>query len=514
MSRLSPNHDSLSEKENRDPIVDRLERLWTKDSLALKQGTSERLGQYQLLEVGGFGTFGVVYKALDHELGRLVALKVPRMETLFDPDKRERFAKEAEVAAKLSHSGIVPVYEAVLSGPTPFIASQWCEGPDLDTWLTQHSPPQPRPWRELVLMMAQIADAVAYAHQQGVYHRDLKPSNILLFPVDPKPENADPISDQPDRSDRQESEAAAFAIRITDFGLAKIADSLLETRASLVIGTPLYMAPEQLDRNSSSGPPEAVDIYSMGVILFHMLTGELPVSGESYVEVLDNLRHSSPRRLIHARPELSKAIDTVCAKCLEREPHDRYESAQALAIDLRNCAADRPILGKRPTFLSRLSAWCLKPARIDNAGWFAIVSHTLLSLWLIGSVMLAAFKFEMSSEQWEGQFQMVLSGVCFSTIPVIITGVAILHRIRIAVVFAVVISFVKIGFMSNAIIRDPIFYRSLYQDGRVFSFMDLISIWCVLLILFCLSCCALAADRTHDICESPIAALWARFRSQ
>lgn len=462
-------------EESCDPFVKQLDRLWGNDLSVDTSDVGRRIGPYELLEVGGAGSFGIVYRAHDVELNRIVALKIPRMETLLNPEKRRRFALEAETAAKLSHPGIVQVYQAVLHGTTPYIASQWCDGPDLSEWLEQGSN---RTWKQSALIMAEIADAVAYAHRNGVCHRDLKPANILMSP--------DPSGN---------------SIRLTDFGLAKIADSSnIDSRSSLMLGTPLYMAPEQLNHGSEPHLPPAIDIYSLGVILFEMLTGELPVNGSSYVEVLDNVRNKKPLRLRELDSALPKSIDTICAKCLQRDPADRYSSADDLANDLRSCVADQPIRGQQPGLLKRFSSWCTRPARVANAGWFAVVSHLLISTWLIGSVVLAGIKFGMTAEQWSSQINSVLFGVCFSSFPVVVIGVAILHRIRAALAIGLIVSFVKVGFMTQAIIGNPLVYGGLYQDGRVFSFMDLVSMWGVLVALLFLLVCAFFADRKHQIC--------------
>ena len=346
--RMTSNPDSpVDPEEEQGPpsdleaLVDQLDQLWqtpeghspaapfpTTLTHAMPAGTT--LGRFQIEGLLGSGAFGVVYSAYDPRLDRRVALKLPRAEVLLDVEKRERFATEASLAAALDHPGIVPIYEAELDTPTPHLVSGLCLGPDLAKWLAKWQ--EPIPWEQAAHCMVQIAEAVEYAHRQGVFHRDLKPSNILLMPKD---------EDQ-----GVDAELCEYQPRITDFGLSKLADaSLAVTRSSMLIGTPLYMAPEQIDGSPASNMA-ATDIYSLGVILFELLAGRPPIEGDSYVEVLDKLRNQTPTSLRLLRKDIPVDLDTIAMCALAKVPEDRYQTAASLAEDLTRCVEGRPILAK------------------------------------------------------------------------------------------------------------------------------------------------------------------------
>ena len=205
-------------------LAGRLDRLWTSGVLdAAGPQTQKMVGKYQLQQIVGAGAFGVVYLARDTELGKSVALKLPRLEVLLDAQKRKRFADEAEMAARLDHPQIVRVYEARLNGPAPYIASAFCDGPNLAEWLADRE--EPSSWEAIANLMAEVADAVQHAHSQGVLHRDLKPANIML------------VADEAlagGKNDEQSSVDFPFSPRLTDFGLAKFSDlHEADTRSSL-----------------------------------------------------------------------------------------------------------------------------------------------------------------------------------------------------------------------------------------------------------------------------------------
>lgn len=352
-----------------DEVVERLKRLWT-PAAPLAVGDAElrnlRLGRYHLRELRGQGAFGVVYLARDTQLDRDVALKVPRSQVLADPDKRRRFEAEASAAAMLDHPGIVTVYEADLASPTPYMASAYCAGPDLGEWLASEHPAAT--WREAAEFVAKLADAIDYAHEGGVYHRDLKPSNVLLAPVD--------------NVTGQGGRLADYEPKITDFGLAKLAQvAIAETRSSLLLGTPLYMAPEQLE-SGRNAEPAAADVYSLGCMLYELVTGRLPIEGDSYIQVLDRLRDQPPvplRRLVPAAP---RDLERICTKCLEKDPAARYASAGELATDLRACVDGAPIQAREAGWVSRFKYWCTRPQRIRDAGWYMMCVQSMLIVWL------------------------------------------------------------------------------------------------------------------------------------
>ena len=266
--RAEQDSESAVDLPSIEEVVARLEQLWA------APGTTHgpdadlpglRFGRYQLRGLRGQGAFGVVYLARDTQLDRDVAIKIPRAQVLADVEKRGRFEAEASAAAMLDHPGIITVYEADLTGPTPYIASAFCPGPDLGEWLASEH--WPTSWSDATAFIAQLADAVQYAHERGVYHRDLKPSNVLLMPRGDCPHFTSDSGQSIEVSRETDSDGAPssgelgtvpiasaygklsdYQPKLTDFGLAKLTQmTAAETRSSLLLGTPLYMAPEQLE---------------------------------------------------------------------------------------------------------------------------------------------------------------------------------------------------------------------------------------------------------------------------
>ncbi len=351
-------------------IVERLNRLWNdvpdRQADIFPSLAGYQLGRYTIDRAVGRGAFGVVYKAYDRQLDRDVALKIPRPEVLLDKEKLRRFESEAHAAARLEHPSIVPVFEADLVGPTPYIATAYCAGPNMAQWTKDAA--APATWKDAVQLIAQLATAVQHAHEQGVVHRDLKPSNVMLVPEGDDPAPGSLSNYQP---------------RLTDFGLARLAESNFDdTGSSLLLGTPLYMAPEQLDRASPANLSAAIDVYSLGVMLFELLSGRLPIDGGSYVQVVDRLREAPPERLKKLRPDLSKELDAICAKCLEKDPAARYSSAAELANDLNSHLRGESVSVRPTSPWDRFRYWRAQPQRIRDAGWFTLCTQTVLATWL------------------------------------------------------------------------------------------------------------------------------------
>jgi WD40 repeat protein/tRNA A-37 threonylcarbamoyl transferase component Bud32 len=290
---------------------------------------------YEILGVVGCGGMGIVYKARHRELRRTVALKMLRGAALTDPEFQGRFQAEAEAVAQLQHPNIIQVFEvgtveSSAAVHSPFIALEFVEGGSLNK-LTER-PQAPRFVAELV---EKLARAVESAHRIGVVHRDLKPANILLT-ADGEP-------------------------KIADFGLAKQLGSDRDaggrffTMAGTVVGTPEYMAPEQA---RGDAPTPAVDIYALGVILYELLTGRVPFQAATPVETMNLLRLKEavpPRQLA---PNVPRDLETICLKCLEKEPGKRYATAGCLAEDLRCFLENRPIQARRTGEIERFARRC------------------------------------------------------------------------------------------------------------------------------------------------------------
>jgi serine/threonine protein kinase len=355
----------------------------------------QQLGRFLIRRQLGQGAFGMVFLADDPQLGREVALKVPRPEALLTGELRERFLREARAAAGLDHPNLVPVYEAGAVGPLCYIASTYCSGITLIDWLKERN--QLPPVRLAATLVATLADAVAHAHSRGVIHRDLKPGNVLLQGTERDPEGARSTVKEP-VGERESADADCnFIPRITDFGLAKLtidapgqrADAGdAETRSGAILGTPNYMAPEQASgKNKEIGP--AADIYALGAILYELLTGQPPFRGETILETLEQVRSRDPLPPGRLRPKLARDLETISLKCLQKESCKRYESAAALADDLRRYIAGEPIQARPIRAWERGLKWARrKPSQAMLLIVSALASIALLAVVLIYNAQL------------------------------------------------------------------------------------------------------------------------------
>jgi len=286
-----------------------------------------RIGPYEVLEEIGRGGMGVVYKARQIELDRIVALKMIRS-TYVEQEQRARFLKEARVAARLQHPNIVQVHEVGEHDGCPFLSMEYIDGGSLEQRMSR----EPLSDRQAAELIETLATAMHFAHLHGVVHRDLKPANVLLTD-DGMP-------------------------KVTDFGLAKRswgADGG-STRSGAILGTPSYMAPEQaLGRTREVRP--AADIYALGAILYELITGRPPFKAASLLETLEQVRLREPASPTRLRPKLPRDLETICNRCLQKEPSSRYASAQALADDLRRFLRGEPIEARPIGLLERAGKW-------------------------------------------------------------------------------------------------------------------------------------------------------------
>jgi serine/threonine protein kinase/tetratricopeptide (TPR) repeat protein len=285
------------------------------------------LGDYELLEEVGRGGQGVVFRARQKSLNRIVALKVIGLGQWATPAHLKRFRLEAEAAASLDHPCIVPIYEIGERDGQCYFSMKFVEGGQLDEVVKQ----TPMSIRQAVELVAKVARTVHYAHDHGILHRDIKPGNILL---DKKGEP-----------------------HLTDFGLARLVESeSTVTRTVEALGTPSYMAPEQAAGNNIK-LTRGTDVYGLGAVLYHLLTGHPPFAGGTTYETIKLLLETEqrPPRLWNAK--VDRDLSTICQKCLEKGPVRRYSSASALADDLERWLKHEPIQARRVGFISRGKKW-------------------------------------------------------------------------------------------------------------------------------------------------------------
>src|SRR5213596_2968601 len=284
-------------------------------------------GDYELLEVIGRGGQGVVYRARQKSLNRTVALKVIGLGHWASDAHLKRFRREAEAAASLDHSGIVPIYEVGERDGSCYFSMKLVEGGQLDAAVRRES----MPIRRAVELIAKVARTVHYAHEHSILHRDIKPGNILL---DQKGEP-----------------------HLTDFGLARLVETeSTVTRTLEVLGTPSYMAPEQAVGNNAQ-LTSATDVYGLGAVLYQLLTGHPPFAGGTTYETIKLLLDTEPRQPRLLNPKIGRDLSTICLKCLEKDPTRRYASALALAEDLEHWLRHEPILARHTGVFIRGRKW-------------------------------------------------------------------------------------------------------------------------------------------------------------
>jgi serine/threonine protein kinase/tetratricopeptide (TPR) repeat protein len=284
-------------------------------------------GDYELLKVIGRGGQGVVYRARQKSLNRTVALKVIGLGHWATEAHLKRFRREAEAAASLDHSGIVPIYEVGELDGSCYFSMKLIEGGQLDEIAKQ----EPMPIRRAIELMAKVARTVHYAHAHSILHRDIKPGNILL---DQKGEP-----------------------HLTDFGLARLVETeSTVTRTLEVLGTPSYMAPEQAVGNNAA-ISSVTDVYGLGAVLYQLLTGHPPFAGGTTYETIKLLLDTEPRSPRLWNSKIDRDLSTICLKCLEKDPKRRYSSALALAEDLERWLKHEPILARRTGPFARGKKW-------------------------------------------------------------------------------------------------------------------------------------------------------------
>ncbi len=291
---------------------------------------------YDVITLIGRGGMGVVYKAKDTRLGRVVAIKTITDHDAAGPEQLGRFLDEARVAGRLQHPNIVTIHEIGEHKGRPYLVLEFVDGFDLKKRLAE----KPMSARDAAALLETLASAVHAAHNAGIVHRDLKPSNILM--------TADGVP------------------KVADFGLAKLLQSDSgRTESGQIVGTPSYMAPEQAEGRSKNVGPTA-DIYALGAILYESLTGRPPFLGDTQMETIRLVCTTEPVAPRELRPDIPRDLETICLKCLQKESGRRYPDVLALGEDLRRFRAEEPILARPISGTERVWRWCLRNKRVAS----------------------------------------------------------------------------------------------------------------------------------------------------
>src|SRR5438309_1566175 len=346
-------------------------------------------GDYELLEEVGRGGQGVVFRARQKSLNRIVALKVISLGQWASKAHLKRFRLEAEAAARLEHPGIVPIHEVGERDGSCYFSMKFVEGGQLDevarsaTADSSSGAREPMPIRRAVELIAKVARTVHYAHEHGILHRDIKPGNILLD-----------VKGEP---------------HLTDFGLARLVESESSVTHTLdVLGTPSYMAPEQAVGNNAA-VSSVTDVYGIGAVLYQLLTGQPPFAGGATYETSKLLLYTEPKKPRLLNPKIDRDLSTICLKCLEKDPKRRYTSALALAEDLERWLRHEPIIARHTGVFARGKKW------VRRNPTSALLAASLMALaaaasWIVSKSELirqplttgiAVLPFENLSEQRE-----------------------------------------------------------------------------------------------------------------
>lgn len=318
---------------------------------------------YEILEMLGRGGMGIVLKARQQSLGRFVALKLIRAESRNNPNRRARFLAEAEALAQLHHPNVVQIHDVGEHQGVPYLALEYVEGCSLDH-LLRGAPVQPK---EAAHLVRTLAEAIHFAHGKGIVHRDLKPSNILM---------AGAVSME--KKTRPEVPWSDSAVpKITDFGLVRRLDDSGITSTGEILGTPSYMAPEQAKGKSRQIGP-ASDVYALGVLLYEMLTGRPPFNGTTPLCTLRQAVLDEPVPPSRLQTGIPQDLETICLRCLEKEPARRYPSAEDLANDLERYVRGKPIQARPVGKMERTWKWARRyPASAS------LITVSVLSLFAI-----------------------------------------------------------------------------------------------------------------------------------
>ena len=321
---------------------------------------------YEIEGVLGRGGVGVVYKALHLRLNRPVAVKMLLSGQHASPDELERFLREAEAVAGLHHPNVVNLYDVGEVDGRPYFTMEFIEGGSLARKLAEG----PMPARQAAALVAQVTDAIERAHQSGIIHRDLKPGNVLL--------------------------TAEGSPKVTDFGLARLESDAGLTLSGAPVGTPSYMAPEQA-RGEKSAIGPATDVYALGAILYECITGRPPFRAETSTATLQQVLVEEPVRPAQLNPRIPRDAETICLKCLEKDPQRRYVSAAALADDLHRFERGDPITARPLCRLERMGRWTRR-----NPALALLLAATVMAALAAAGVRRMAYRATKSTRPRSG----------------------------------------------------------------------------------------------------------------
>ncbi len=367
---------------NHPDAVDVHNRTMNSDS----QTKLPELPNYEILCELGSGGMGVVYKAVHLALKRVVAIKMIRTSGKVTAEDLARFRIEAEAIARLQHPNIVQIHDIGEHAGIPHFALEYMPGGTLDRRLSG----QPIAFRQAAELIEVLARAIHYAHEIGIVHRDLKPGNILLE----KEEIRAVASASNEFSTSNSTQIFVGTMKISDFGLAKFFDSkdVGQTESGSILGTPSYMAPEQA-KGQTIGPP--VDIYALGAILYELITGRPPFRAATAWDTIQQVVTDDPVPPRRMQSKLPSDLNTICMKCLQKLPRQRYGSALALAEDLRHFLDDEPIMARPIGSSERILKWAKRrPSRA-----------ALIAVCFLGSLILLASWFKYSMDLSEANTQ-------------------------------------------------------------------------------------------------------------